>query len=203
MCEQNIDQVPENWLNSAWNNWYCSHLLFHQNKILICLGGSKPRVSTPLVIRKICEYKMKNHSLYAWEIREKLCLDQVCPQNYLPSISSINRIIRNLHREPLLNIANIDRLCQQQLSNEPYKYSSVWNKLANNNSLDYFQLENLLNTIDGKKDWQFSDTKSTDMIETNHTIISDTIVNVEQHNSFTSSTEPKKLKTFLIKDILC
>ncbi|XP_042143335.1 paired box protein Pax-1-like [Ixodes scapularis] len=58
------------------------------------IGGSKPRVSTPLVIRKIREYKQENGALFAWEIRERLLFDGVCPRDSLPSISSINRILR-------------------------------------------------------------------------------------------------------------
>lgn len=57
-------------------------------------GGSKPRVSTPLVIAKIQEYKQVNQSLFAWEIREKLLYDGICGRETLPSVSSINRILR-------------------------------------------------------------------------------------------------------------
>ncbi|OTF71819.1 hypothetical protein BLA29_009493, partial [Euroglyphus maynei] len=48
------------------------------------IGGSKPRVSTPLVTKKIYEYKMENNSLYAWEIREKLYHDKICSRDNLP-----------------------------------------------------------------------------------------------------------------------
>ncbi|GFY76388.1 paired box protein Pax-8 [Trichonephila inaurata madagascariensis] len=58
------------------------------------IGGSKPRVSTPLVIAKIRQYKNENASLFAWEIREKLLFDGICPRDSLPSVSSINRILR-------------------------------------------------------------------------------------------------------------
>ncbi|XP_015791403.1 paired box protein Pax-1 [Tetranychus urticae] len=58
------------------------------------IGGSKPRVSTPLVKRKIKEYKDSNNSLFAWEIRDKLLQDGICSKESLPSISSINRILR-------------------------------------------------------------------------------------------------------------
>ena len=57
-------------------------------------GGSKPRVSTPLVIAKINAYKQENRYLFAWEIREKLIIDGVCSPHNLPSVSSINRILR-------------------------------------------------------------------------------------------------------------
>ena len=51
-------------------------------------------MSTPLVIAKIQEYKQVNQSLFAWEIREKLLYDGICGRETLPSVSSINRILR-------------------------------------------------------------------------------------------------------------
>lgn len=38
--------------------------------------------------------------MFAWEIREKLRSDKVCSRSSLPSISSINRILRNLYPSP-------------------------------------------------------------------------------------------------------
>ncbi|KAH9407268.1 hypothetical protein TYRP_012818, partial [Tyrophagus putrescentiae] len=61
------------------------------------IGGSKPRVSTPTVIGKIWQYKAESQSMFAWEIREKLRAERVCTRDTLPSISSINRILRNLY----------------------------------------------------------------------------------------------------------
>ncbi|XP_047488422.1 uncharacterized protein LOC125038829 [Penaeus chinensis] len=58
------------------------------------IGGSKPRVSTPRVVAYIREYKRRNPGMFAWEIRSRLARDGVCPQAHLPSISSINRILR-------------------------------------------------------------------------------------------------------------
>lgn len=58
------------------------------------IGGSKPRVSTPIVIEQIRRYKESNNSLFAWEIREKLLAEGVCNRETLPSVSSINRILR-------------------------------------------------------------------------------------------------------------
>ncbi|XP_023228933.1 paired box protein Pax-5-like [Centruroides sculpturatus] len=62
------------------------------------IGGSKPRVSTPLVISKIRQYKAENSALFAWEIRERLLYEGVCPTDSVPSVSSINRILRRSFR---------------------------------------------------------------------------------------------------------
>ncbi|KAK3858726.1 hypothetical protein Pcinc_035102 [Petrolisthes cinctipes] len=58
------------------------------------IGGSKPRVSTPGVVASIREYKRLNPGMFAWEIRTRLAQDGICPHAHLPSISSINRILR-------------------------------------------------------------------------------------------------------------
>lgn len=59
------------------------------------IGGSKPKVATPTVVMKIEEYKSSNPTIFAWEIRDKLLKEGICTQSNLPSVSSINRIIRN------------------------------------------------------------------------------------------------------------
>ena len=59
------------------------------------IGGSKPKVATPEVVNKIESYKRDNPTIFAWEIREKLISDGVCTNNTAPSVSSINRILRN------------------------------------------------------------------------------------------------------------
>uniref|UniRef100_A0A8C6URG9 Paired box 2b n=1 Tax=Neogobius melanostomus TaxID=47308 RepID=A0A8C6URG9_9GOBI len=47
------------------------------------IGGSKPKVATP-----------KNPTMFAWEIRDRLLAEGVCDNDTVPSVSSINRIIR-------------------------------------------------------------------------------------------------------------
>ncbi|XP_047441004.1 paired box protein Pax-5-like isoform X1 [Mugil cephalus] len=59
------------------------------------IGGSKPKVATPRVVQTILHLKNSNPTMFAWEIRDRLVLEQVCNRNSVPSISSINRIIRN------------------------------------------------------------------------------------------------------------
>ncbi|CAF1420444.1 unnamed protein product [Adineta steineri] len=60
------------------------------------IGGSKPRVATPGVVTKIAQIKADNPSIFAWEIREHLLKHRICKRQNLPSVSSINRVLRNL-----------------------------------------------------------------------------------------------------------
>ncbi|XP_046852140.1 paired box protein Pax-5-like isoform X2 [Xenia sp. Carnegie-2017] len=59
------------------------------------IGGSKPKVATPPVVAKIASYKRQNPTMFAWEIRDRLLAEGVCANENVPSVSSINRIVRN------------------------------------------------------------------------------------------------------------
>merc|ERR1711953_960435 len=59
------------------------------------IGGSKPKVATPPVVDAISKYKKENPTMFAWEIRDRLLTEGVCNQENVPSVSSINRIVRN------------------------------------------------------------------------------------------------------------
>ncbi|XP_037805416.1 paired box pox-neuro protein isoform X1 [Lucilia sericata] len=60
------------------------------------IGGSKTKqVATPTVVKKIIRLKEENSGLFAWEIREQLQQQRICDPSSVPSISSINRILRN------------------------------------------------------------------------------------------------------------
>ncbi|XP_053319691.1 paired box protein Pax-4 [Spea bombifrons] len=91
------------------------------------IGGSKPRLATPKVVMKIAEMKLQYPSIFAWEIREKLLSSGVCTEDKIPSVSSINRVLRNLPLD--LNFpATSESLCQVSLDeqnvNIPCKESS-------------------------------------------------------------------------------
>ncbi|KAI5702529.1 hypothetical protein M8J75_001096 [Diaphorina citri] len=60
------------------------------------IGGSKPRVATNGVVTKIADYKRECPSIFAWEIRDRLLAEGVCNNDNIPSVSSINRVLRNL-----------------------------------------------------------------------------------------------------------
>ena len=53
------------------------------------------QVATPLVVKKILSFKADNPSIFAWEIRDQLLKQRVCDEQSIPSVSSINRILRN------------------------------------------------------------------------------------------------------------
>lgn len=59
------------------------------------IGGSKPKVTTLHVINRVRECKLNSPQMFAWEIRHRLLEDGICSERNIPSISSINRIIRD------------------------------------------------------------------------------------------------------------
>lgn len=76
-------------------------ILYKKIIFLGVIGGSKPKVATPKVVQTITLYKLQNPTMFAWEIREKLIEDGICNEENVPSVSSINRIVRNRSQPPI------------------------------------------------------------------------------------------------------
>ena len=56
-------------------------------------------MATPSVVKRIIRIKTDNPGMFAWEIREQLLAHRVCDPSSIPSVSSINRILRNAGHE--------------------------------------------------------------------------------------------------------
>ena len=58
------------------------------------VGGSKPKIDTERIEKKVKEYQERNPGIFSWEIRDKLVEDGVCSDETVPSISSISRLLK-------------------------------------------------------------------------------------------------------------
>ena len=56
-------------------------------------------MATPSVVKRIIRLKTENPAVFAWVIREQLLAHRVCDPASIPSVSSINRILRNAGHE--------------------------------------------------------------------------------------------------------
>ncbi|KAG7164106.1 gooseberry-neuro-like 2 [Homarus americanus] len=63
------------------------------------IGGSKPKVTTPDVEKRIDDYKKENPGVFSWEIRDRLVKEGVVDKASAPSVSSISRILRGGKRD--------------------------------------------------------------------------------------------------------
>lgn len=63
------------------------------------IGGSKPRVATPEIEKKIDELKNLQPGIFGHEIRDELIKDGICDKNTAPSVSSISRLMRGGRKE--------------------------------------------------------------------------------------------------------
>lgn len=90
------------------------------------IGGSKPKqVTTPQVVKRIIELKCQSPTLFAWEIRDLLRRERQQQQSsfVIPSISSINRILRT--HQPASNHQAISLSSQGSSSHQQQQVASL------------------------------------------------------------------------------
>lgn len=93
-------------------------------------GGSKPKqVTTPQVVKRIIELKCQSPTLFAWEIRDLLRRERQQQQSsfVIPSISSINRILRT-HQQPTSGASSTTSAAQIQQDQPQTTTTSQFNQ---------------------------------------------------------------------------
>lgn len=58
------------------------------------IGGTKPKLATPEIERKVDSYKAENPGVFSWEVRDRLIKEGLCDKNTVPSVSAISRLLR-------------------------------------------------------------------------------------------------------------
>ena len=86
-------------MNDSTDDWYSKKWFFSEFLAYFfryyetgtikprAIGGSKPRVATPSVVKRIADYKRECPSIFAWEIRDRLLSEGVCNNDNVPSVS--------------------------------------------------------------------------------------------------------------------
>uniref|UniRef100_A0A3B3E2J5 Paired domain-containing protein n=1 Tax=Oryzias melastigma TaxID=30732 RepID=A0A3B3E2J5_ORYME len=83
------------------------------------IGGSKPRVASLDVEKRIEEYKRDNPGMFSWEIRDRLLKDGVCERSSAPSGL-------NLLSSGFVSVSRVS----SELSLLPWSNDTLWNKTA-------------------------------------------------------------------------
>lgn len=132
------------------------------------IGGSKPKVATPDVVTKIKEYKRLNPQIFAWEIRKKLSAEGICSEDKLPSVSSINRIVRSNKRY------------DNALS--PLSSSSLTNNQNNYDDIDY------------ENDYTNEDQHNSSLNSDNNQLVNDSLLSTSSISSSSVASSSNNLQ---------
>jgi transposase len=90
------------------------------------IGGSKPRVATPDVERRIEEYKKANPAMFSWEIRDKLVKVRLHLYDYIHVGYTYKKVSINRQKDSVSHI-NMEKLnCDFSVLNnvKSFKYRS-------------------------------------------------------------------------------
>ncbi|KAL2102159.1 hypothetical protein ACEWY4_001327 [Coilia grayii] len=74
-------------------------------------GGSRPRRLTPDIISTIIQHKNASPTIFAWEIRQKLLEARIYEAERIPSVSTINRVLRKMKIDTFASNSNSAETC--------------------------------------------------------------------------------------------
>ena len=58
------------------------------------IGGTKPKLATPEIEKRVENYKHENPGVFSWEVRDRLIKEGLCDKTTVPSVSAISRLLR-------------------------------------------------------------------------------------------------------------
>jgi len=155
------------------------------------IGGSKPKVATPRVVDAIANYKKSNPTMFAWEIRDRLLSDGICDSDNIPSVSSINRIVRNKAAEKAKHVHN--NSSQQSLTTKVEKTVSNETSVIVNSgvtqSTNIYTINGILGINQNQNDSQNSE-NSKRIKRNNEPIIESQNEATNAHQNNTNSLSP-------------
>ncbi|XP_062569556.1 paired box protein Pax-2-B-like [Saccostrea cucullata] len=115
-------------------------------------GGSKPKVAVPEVVDIIMKYKDENPTMFAWEIRDRLIKERRCTKFNVPSISSINRILRS-HSSDQSRRSSLGSSCSPSSSE-----SSISPPIVSKRSPVGYSINDILGHQNASSSFEFSST---------------------------------------------
>ncbi|XP_034019818.1 paired box protein Pax-4-like [Thalassophryne amazonica] len=92
------------------------------------IGGSRPRLLTRRVIGMIAQCKRENPTIFAWEIQKRLAAAPIWKTSKIPSVSSINRILRKIHLDHWPVSTGLNVHIRPELDFEPTTQNEMHNK---------------------------------------------------------------------------
>ena len=132
------------------------------------IGGSKPRLTTPVIEAKMDQYRLECPSILCYEIRKRLIDENVCDQQTAPSVSLIAKYLRKNESEEVA-MAEKNSL-SNSISEVSDEYSEECNR-AEDNLLANKNLANVISLTHSRRLRTSFSQKQIDLLESvfNHT----------------------------------
>ena len=133
------------------------------------IGGSKPRLTTPVIEAKMDQYRLECPSILCYEIRRRLIDENVCDQQTAPSVSLIAKYLRKNESDEVA-MAEKHSL-SNSISEVSDEYSEEGNRGEESNFLANKNLANVISLTHSRRLRTSFSQKQIDLLESvfNHT----------------------------------